>query len=275
VWHDGESRLYWVDIPNGALFRYPADGYTYERVYAGETLGGVTIQSDGSLLLFMEDGAVRRYHDGAVTTLVPAIPRERGGQFNDVIADPSGRVFCGTIPIDDERGRLYRLDTDGSYTSLMADLELPNGLGFAPDLSTLYVTDTEYFSADRPGRIYECAYDRETGDVTDRRTFVETTESDGLPDGLTVDAEGYVWSGHWGAGTVVRYDPAGTVDRRIDVPAGKVGSVAFGGAEYTSLFVTTASRGDSRDETGAGRVYRYRDQGRGTPAFRSTVDVDP
>ena len=39
-------------------------------------------------------------------------------RFNDVIADPEGRVFAGTIGQDRERGGLYRVDTDGTVTSL-------------------------------------------------------------------------------------------------------------------------------------------------------------
>ena len=97
LWHPAEKRLYWVDIPTGRMFRYdPATG-AHEQCYAGEVVGGFTVQEDGALLLFMARGAVRAWRDGFLGTAVPEIPRERESRFNDVIADPLGAVFGGTM----------------------------------------------------------------------------------------------------------------------------------------------------------------------------------
>src|SRR5688500_4530378 len=95
LWHAGEQRLYWTDITSGALYRWSPAGGGHERCYAGPQVGGFTFQEDGSLLLFKERGAIKRWRDGALETLYEEIPEERETRFNDVSADPAGRVFCG------------------------------------------------------------------------------------------------------------------------------------------------------------------------------------
>ena len=158
-WHPDEHRLYWVDIPAGQLFRYDPAAKSHELVYESpdDPIGGFTLQRDGALLLFQSRGAVRTWRDGRVETLLAEIPAERDGRFNDVIADPEGRVFCGTMPIGDRPGRLYRLDPDLSLHLVLDDAGISNGLGFSPDLTRLYHTD----STKRLISVFD--YDRATG----------------------------------------------------------------------------------------------------------------
>ena len=116
LWHPTERRLYWLDISPGHLYRYdPATG-RHERCYdsGGEAIGGCAIQQDGALLLLMARGAVRIWRDGQVITLWDEIPEERGTRFNDVIADPGGRIFGGTMATPERPGRQYRIDPDGA-----------------------------------------------------------------------------------------------------------------------------------------------------------------
>ncbi len=270
LWHPGERCLYWLDIPPGRIFRYdPASG-THEQVYqATEAIGGFTIQNDGALLLFMARGAVKIWRDGSLTTVIDEIPDERQTRFNDVIADPAGRVFCGTMRTPERLGRLYRLDLDGTITKLLDGIGTSNGMGFTPDRRHMYYTDT-------PKReIYLFDYDVATGAITNQRVFVRTPDdpSEGRPDGMTVDADGYVWSARWDGGCVVRYAPDGTEDQRISFPARKVSCPTFGGPDYRDLYVTTAG-GDNKDLNGpgAGALFRVRVPGiRGVPEFPSRI----
>jgi sugar lactone lactonase YvrE len=270
LWHPDEQRLYWVDIPRGRIFRYDPAREIHELAYqADEAIGGFTIQADGALLLFMARGAVRSWREGRLTTVIDEIPDERQSRFNDVIADPLGRVFCGTMRTPERLGRLYRLNLDGTITKLLDGIGTSNGMGFTPDRRQMYYTDT-------PKReIYLFDYDRETGAITNQRVFVRTPDdaSEGRPDGMTVDAQGYVWSARWDGGCLVRYAPDGTEERKIYFPAKKVSCPTFGGSDYADLYVTTAG-GDKKDENGpgAGALFRVRIEGiHGVPEFRSRV----
>jgi len=269
LWHPSEKRLYWVDIPTGRMFRYdPATGI-HEQCYEGEDIGGFTIQADGALLLFMAKGAVKIWREGECTTVIDEVPDERESRFNDVIADPVGRVFCGTMPTKHRLGRLYRLDTDGTLTKLLDGVGCSNGMGFTPDRKHMYYTD----SARR--EIYIFDYDMDTGTIANRRVFVRVPEGEGVPDGMTVDEEGYVWSALWDGGCLVRYAPDGTEVLRIHFPARKVSSVTFGGEDYTDIYVTTAGGNDKGKEgPGAGALFRLNLGIRGVPEFPSRINLD-
>lgn len=278
LWHPDEERLYWVDIDTGRLFRYhPASGQ-HEQCYAGDPIGGFTLQADGALLLFMARGAVRVWRAGRLTTLIDSIPEEINTRFNDVIADPAGRVFCGTMPVGappsaggpegGRPGRLYRLDPDLRLTRLLDGIGCSNGLGFTPDRRRLYYTDSI------PREIYAFDYDPASGGLSGQRLFARTPAEGGLPDGLTVDAEGGVWSARWGGGSVVRYTPDGAEERRLAFPARRIASLTFGGSDYADLYVTTAG---GQDKTafgpGAGALFRVRPGVRGVPEFRSRIGL--
>ena len=268
MWHPMEQRVYWVDIPTGRMFRYdPATG-KHEQVYQGEMIGGFTIQADGALLLFQGRGAVRIWRDGALSTVIDEIPDERATRFNDVFADTEGRVFCGTMPTKERLGRLYRLDTDGSIHLVLDGIRCSNGMGLTPDRKGLYYTD----SGKR--EIYLFDYDAATGSLTNQRLFVQTPEGEGVPDGMTVDAEGYVWSARWDGGHLFRYSPTGELVDKVAFPAKKVSCVTFGGPDYTDMYVTTA--GGNRKETdgqGAGALYRINLGIRGVPECLSRVGL--
>lgn len=268
MWHPMEQRVYWTDIPTGRMFRYdPATG-KHEQIYQGEMVGGYTIQADGALLLFGERGSVRIWREGQLTTVIDEIPDERETRFNDVFADTEGRVYCGTMSTRQRKGRLYRLDTDGSIHLLLEGIGCSNGMGFTPDRKGLYYTDTTV------REIYLFDYDAATGDLSNQRLFVRVPEGEGGPDGMTVDAEGYVWSARWDGGCLVRYNPEGKEVMRVPFPARKVSCVTFGGPDYTDMYVTTA--GGNRKETdgqGAGGLYRINLGIRGVPECFSRVGL--
>jgi sugar lactone lactonase YvrE len=268
MWHPDEQRVYWCDIPAGRLFRYdPATG-EHEQCYEGVPVGGFTVQADGALLLFMARGAVKTWRDGELTTVLDEIPDERKTRFNDVIADPEGHVFCGTMPTRDRLGRLYRLDTDGTLTMILDEIGCSNGMGFTPDRKQMYYTD----SGKR--EIYRFDYDRATGEIGNQRLFVQVPEDEGVPDGMTVDAEGFVWSARWNGGCLVRYAPDGTEERRIAFPARKVSCVTFGGPDYADMYVTTAGGNHKEEEgEGAGALFRLNLGIKGVPEFRSRIGL--
>jgi D-xylono/L-arabinono-1,4-lactonase len=269
LWHPMERCLYWTDIPRGRLFRYYPETARSDPCYSGEPVGGFTIQADGTLLLFMARGAIAVWQGGKLHNVVDEIPDESAGRFNDVIADPAGRVFCGTMPTPAHLGRLYRLDPDGSLHRLLEGVGTPNGMGFTPDRRGLYFTDSS------ARRIDLFDYNAQTGALANRRMWLHTPEAAGVPDGMTVDAQGGVWSARWDGSALYRYTPDGIEEQHVSFPARKVSSVAFGGDDLQDLDVTTAlGEGLRADEgPGAGALFRLRPGIRGVPEFFSRVRI--
>jgi len=136
-----------------------------------------------------------------------------------------------------ERGSLYRLDTDGTVRRVLTGVSIANGLDWSPDGRTFYFTDLAL------SRIDQFDFEPDTGTVSNRRPFVEIPLDVGYPDGLIVDAEGFVWVGLWEGGSLHRYAPDGRLDRIIAVPASQTTKCAFGGPDLTDLYITTARIG--------------------------------
>lgn len=275
IWHPDQRLLYWTDIPTGRLFTLdPASGES-RQIYSGRPVGAFTLQTDGALALFMDRGAVAIWRDGRIErTVLEDIPAERDTRFNDVIADPQGRVFCGTMSLkgaDDQivkPSKLYRLDPDGRLSVLLDGIATSNGLGFSPDRRTLYYAET------RARIVWQLDYDQASGGITGRREFVRvpTRPSGERPDGLTVDSAGNVYCALWDGGAVVCFAPDGRLLRRIDLPCPKASSVALGGDDYRTLYITTAG-GDSRERDGAsaGALFALEVEVPGVPEFRSRL----
>ena len=268
MWHPTERCVYWLDIPSGRLFRYDPESKSHRLFFEGPQIGGFTLQTDGTLLLFMEKGAVAVLRDGSLDYVLKEVSAERETRFNDVIADPAGRVFCGTMPAPDHPGSLYRMDLDGSIRSVLSGIGISNGMGFTPDEKQMYFTDSPTHN------IYLFDYDIASGELSNQRVFVNTGENDGIPDGMTVDAQGYVWSARWDGSSLVRYAPDGSQERRVWFPARKVSSVVFGGEDMTDMYVTTAGGQDKEGEgPGAGCPYRLNLGIKGKPEYLSRVGL--
>lgn len=267
LWHPAEKCVYWTDIPAGVIHRYHPSTARTETFNIGTPVGGFTLQTDGSLLLFMARGAVRLWRSGSfLSTVIAELPEELDNRFNDVIADPQGRVFCGVMSTPTRAGRLYRLDPDGSIRAVIEGVGTSNGMGFTPDRRRFYHTDTRR----REIRVFD--YDARTGEIANPRTFATVPEGQGGPDGLTVDRAGGVWSARWGGHCIVRYAPDGTEVLRVDLPALKVSSLTFGGETCEDLFITTAG-GSDREQNGlaAGALLKIRPGVVGVPEFLSRI----
>jgi sugar lactone lactonase YvrE len=270
LWHPSEHKLYWCDIPRGRLFRFDPDTHTTTLLRDGSAdgtqIGGFTIEADGALLLFMGGGRIERWTEAQCSVLHPARPDRFRARFNDVIADSRGRVLCGTMSDGDRKGRLYRLDLDGSLTVLVKDVGCSNGLAFSNDGMRLFYTDS--FAR----TIYVFDYDAESGYLGPRRVFVTSNEETGIPDGLTIDEEDHLWSAQWDGACILRYSPQGGKVARFDVPTPKVASLTFAGDNLDSLFISTAGGKARTDESDhAGSLFVMKPGVRGVPEFRSRI----
>ena len=276
LWHSKEKKLYWLDIPEGKIFRLdPATG-KHELFWQGEVIGGFTFQADGSLLLFMDKGKIAILKDGHLSYLIKELPDENTNRFNDVIADPEGRVFCGTMPLDDQRaiqgnersGTLYRLDTDGSITPILESCGIPNGMGFTTNCKQMFFTDSMDYT------IYVFDYDHQSGKLSSKKPFIKIDPKNGLPDGMTVDAKGHIWSARAFGSALFRYSPDGIEEMSISFPAKLVSSVTFGGENLTDIYCTTIG-GDDRTKYGpmAGALFRLKLGIQGVPDYYSRIGM--
>lgn len=275
VWHPAERLLYWTDIPNGRLYRFdPANG-KYEECYQGRPVGGFTLQADGSLLLFRDKGNVVVWRNGQIIReIVSEIPDLANTRFNDVCADPSGRVFCGTMSAPDLTARLYRLDTDGSIHLLQEGYGTANGMGFTPDQKIIYFNDSVTASP----TTFKFDYNVSNGAISNRRVFRAALEhgDPGKGDGLAVDANGDVWTGRWDGSALIRFKPDGTKAETINFPVKKVSSLCFGGETLNDIYATTAgghNRGNGESNF-AGALFRIKNYPvAGLPRFMSRVGM--
>lgn len=269
LWHEDQGCLFWLDIPAGRIYRCDPTVGSHSLAYQGEgQIGGFTIQADGALLCFGERARVWTWDPatGAEHVVIDEIPAERGTRFNDVIADPEGRVFAGTMPDGERSGHLYRLDPDGALTLVLADAGVSNGMDFTPDLAAVYHTNSIARTITR------YRYDRATGDLAVDRVVVQIPPGEGVPDGLAVDERGDLWSARWDGSALFHYAPDGTLLGRKAFPARKVSSVAFGGPDWTDAYVTLAGGLDRATEgDGAGALVRTSLGVAGRAPFRSRI----
>ncbi len=264
-WDDERHLVYWTDIPNGRLYRLDVRTGAWEKFYDGLVVGGFTLQADGTLLLFRENEFAHLNADGSIETVAHTDPAT--GRFNDVMADPQGRVFAGTMGNPkDFSGGLYRVAVDGSVTKLITGTNCSNGMGFSPDLRQFYWTDST------ARKIFVFDYDRATGEIANRREFLSVPEGEGSPDGMAVDAGGCIWSARWDGYGIFRYSPDGELMEKIEFPVAKVSSLIFGGPNLDEIYVTTAGGSDDAG-TADGTLYRVRVDVKGQPEFRSRIGL--
>jgi len=174
-----------------------------------------------------------------MSALVDVEKDQSGHRMNDGKVDCRGRFWAGTMAWDHtpRAGSLYCLERSAGrfhVSTKLRGITIANGLDWSPDDRLMYYIDSPTQRID----IFD--FDADRGALQNRRTFVEIPSSDGLPDGMTVDAEGYIWVALFGRGRIRRYDPAGHIDMEVAFPVSLVTSCAFGGPELNELYVTTA-----------------------------------
>jgi sugar lactone lactonase YvrE len=236
LWDAGRERVLWVDINAGAVHAARLrDGVLDDVttvVHVDETVGVAVCDAGGRLLVagarsvFAADEPARR------TTLVPAAKPSR---LNDGACDPAGRFLVGSMALDDRQGEecLYRIEHDGTVTTIDDDLTISNGLGWSPDGSVLYSVDTT------PGIVYTRPYEPASGAYGERTIALRI--DDGSPDGLCVDADGNLWIAIWGAGQVRCHTPTGEHLATVEVPVPHTSCPAFVGPALDTLLISTAS----------------------------------
>jgi sugar lactone lactonase YvrE len=254
---DADDNLYFSDVTNGGVYKRSPDGSVSTYVPKRRGVGGIAIHADGGLVISGRN--VCHVKDGTTRVL---FERDDVGGFNDLFTDGQGRVLVGSLRSDpfgggSDRvpGDLWRIDAGGDAEILYGEVGLTNGIGFSPDGTKLYHSD----SAAQHILVHDVGPD---GNVGNRAVFAKVET--GAPDGLAVDESGCVLTASYGGSCVLRFTPDGTLDAKISVPAEQVTSLCFGGADRRDLYVVTA--GNAEDPSRGGTIFRTRTDVPGLPA---------
>lgn len=260
---DEQNRLYYSDIRGGGVFRRSPDGRIETLIPDRKFVGGIALNTNGGILVSGKSLAQWNEQTGQLQEIFAEWDGKPLFGINDLTIDDQGSIWLGTFGMDIHTfdfkstptpGSLYRVDPPGKITKLWEGVEVTNGLGFSPDRKLLYHSD----STTKAVWAYDVHADRT---VSPRQLFAKLPE--GMPDGLTIDAEGGVWVAVVaGPGEIVRFKPNGTLDKRVKIPAKTVTSLAFGGPDWRDLYVVTANN-DNRELKGT--VFRTRSDIPGLP----------
>ena len=246
VWHSQEGSLYWVNfIEQYQILRFSPQTRHLEVFETGMPVMALGIRKAGGFIAATAQGIAN--WDIQRKTFEPfcdPLKGRTGIRFNDAATDSQGRFWVGTLNEANPKGpdgELYCVQGNHSCQLMDKDITVSNGIGWSPDKTILYFTDSFRYC------IY--VYDfSEAGTIANRRIFVQTAPEGGIPDGLTVDTEGFVWSAFCGGWRVVRYNPEGKVDREYRLPVANPTSCAFGGKRLDELYITSAALGLTEED---------------------------
>jgi len=272
IWDPQENALFWVDWGGRPSCRFEPTTGKFSTFSVDVPVTALARRASGGWIAIAQDGVYGWVPTSNEYQTLIGRPNPKKPEicYNDAAVDRQGRLLVGTVNMEDPfapDGSVFRLDPDGSLHELDTGYATANGIGFSPDGRTVYVADQ------RHNQIIVLDYDTVNGTVSNRRLFARVPDADGMPDGLIVDAEGYVWNGHWAGWKLTRYDPDGKIERQIPFPVEHVISFAFGGKELDELYVTTAWWGyddeECKNKPLAGDLFRVDTgvQGLVEPAF--------
>lgn len=245
LWDHRAQRLYWVNIRQKEVRRFdPATGRD-EIFKAPAMVGSLAVRETGGLVVALQSGF--HFFDppssdsgtgkwDPVTDPEAHLPENR---FNDGKPDRQGRFWAGSMDDLEKQasGGLYRLGADLKATRLVDGIICSNSLCWSPDGSVMYYADSWAHT------IWAWDFDTASGEIANRRVFVQRPTDEGAPDGATVDAEGGVWVAYWGGWCVTRFDPKGKKERVVKLPVAQPTCPAFGGPDLDICYVTSAAIG--------------------------------
>ena len=237
MWDENEGVLWWIDIYKPTLNRFDPENGRNEEIVLNQNIHAIAVRRDGGIVGSFEHGIGYLDPESAsIRTEIDPIG-EVEAKFNDGKCDRNGRFWTGSMSNDwvTPVGCLYRFHADGTVRTMDSGFNLSNGMGWSLDDKTMYFTDFGQST------IFAYDYDASTGDIENRRPFVEIPEDEGRPDGMTVDAEGCLWVALWDGWAVARFDPSGKRVETILMPVMRPTSCMYGGPDLSTMYVTSAT----------------------------------
>lgn len=274
VWEESEQTLLYVDIIGQKIHRWSPATNQIQSLETGDTVGFVVPRRTGGYVAGVGCSFVAvDWSSQKMTSLANVDEDKPNNRFNDGKVDPTGRLLAGTMGKEERpgqvqkgQGSLFSLNPDLSVTKHLSQVDISNGLDWSLDQKTLFYIDSLALSIDA------FDYDPTTGHLGNRRVVYRLEEAEGLPDGMTLDADGRLWVACYNGGRVINIDPAtGVRLQTVSLPATRTTSCCFGGPDYSDLYVTSARYGLDQSESSqqpmAGNIFRVRGLGvKGRPS---------
>jgi sugar lactone lactonase YvrE len=238
LWHPLRQQLYWFDILGKRLLTRHDDA-KHEWQFDEHVSAAGWVDHD-TLLMASETGLWRfSLETGARDLITPLEADNPVTRSNDGRADPWGGFWIGSMGKNSEKfaGAIHRF-YKGKVRTLFREITVSNAICFAPDRSCAYFTDTH------SRQVMRQELDADDGWPTGAPSVFLDLRKDGLnPDGAVIDAAGNMWVAQWGASRVAVYSPQGAFIKAVDIDAEQASCPAFGGADFSTLYVTTAAVG--------------------------------
>lgn len=236
IWDPENRELIWVDVTKGYIHSWNLNSGSLHSLSLGLHIGAVGLHSDSSLVAAVRDGFAIVDRESGNMEYLASVLQDQETRFNDGKCDPLGRFVAGTMRYQPSpaTAALYSCDATGRVKTILGEVGLSNGLCWDEKGETVFFIDT------LTGSISRFDYDLESGELHNRTTFFSFKESDGSPDGMTIDAEGNLWVALWAGAKVVRIDASGRLVQEIPLPVSQPTSVTFGGENLDQLFITSA-----------------------------------
>ena len=261
-WDDRDDSLWWTDLEGGAVYRLNLRTRIQSAIYHGPSVGAFVPQDDHSWLFFRDKDIVL-FDFESHTQVTPLIENVRvdGDRFNEAIADRTGRVFVGTVRNGRPNGAgVYRFDRNGSLGKALGGTGQSNGMAWN------LKGDALFWTCGTTKTINRCKYDENRGAISNRQVFHECMPEEGTPAGLALDAEGTLWSARRDAGVILKIGENRRLMGQISFPAKHVTSLAFGGADHRTVFVTAIV------EDGKSKIFTLQSPVPGAPIHRAKVE---
>jgi sugar lactone lactonase YvrE len=249
-WDERTGELLWVDITRGRIHAWsPPDGRVRTQPLDGE-VSAVIPRADEPGHVLAAGHRILLRDDDTETVLAVVEQDLPDNRFNDCKCDPQGRLWAGTMSKTRAPGTaaLYRLVPGRELERVIDGTTISNGLAWSPSGDTMYFIDST------TQRVDAFDFDATTGDIDGRRALIDIDPNDGLPDGMTVDADGGIWICLFGGAALRRYTPDGRLDASIPLPTTNPTSPCFGGPDLQALYVTTARHGLTPDQLARERL---------------------
>jgi sugar lactone lactonase YvrE len=246
TYSSNDNFLYWLDIGNlSKLHKLDLSLKKKEIFELPEIVTATSVRSSDELILATNNG-IKLFNtfNKKFESVLNIESQQLLTRSNDGASDSLGRFWFGTmqnnfdkngksIPINENIGKLYKVDTNKKISIVVEELGIPNTFVWSPDNKNFYFTDT------LNGTILSYDFELESGELSNKKNFA--TFDRGHPDGSTIDTDGCVWNCRWGGSCIVRFTPSGKVDQIIEMPVQNITNCIFGGSDMKTLFITTAS----------------------------------